>query len=393
MATNNPGFTTRALRTTEPIADATSVSVPIHQTSTFAFTDAERLAKTIEAGKDAGYVYTRWHNPTRAALEEILADLEGGEAAVSFASGMAAITTVLCALTPPGAHVVASPDLYGGSFSVFREILPRWGAEVTLASSYRAPDVLAALRDDTAVCYVETIGNPRVSVPDLAAVAEGCRERGVRLVVDNTFASPYLCTPIALGAEVVVHSTTKYIGGHHDLIGGAAVGPTETMKAVRELSVDLGGVPSPFDAWLTIRGLATLALRMDRHCTNAQRLAEALEAHPGVARVWYPGLPSHPDHDVATRLLRGHSGMLAVELAGGLAAGRRFVEGLRVAKMAASLGGVHTLAIHPATVTHTQLSQAEREAAGITDGLVRISVGIEDPDDLVADAVRALDAF
>ena len=385
------GFTTRALQGRVDPGEADPLSVPIFETSTFAFPDAGRLAKTIEQGKDAGFVYSRWHNPTRAALEDVLADLEGAEKAVSFSSGMAAISTVLATLLRADDHAVFSPDLYGGTFSLARRLLPRWGIDVTIADSYRAGDVLGALREETVLCYVETIGNPRVSVPDLEAIASGCRERGVRLVVDNTFASPYLCTPLSLGADLVLHSTTKYVGGHHDLTGGVAAGDAATMDAVREFAIDLGGVPSPFDAWLALRGVATLSLRIERHCANALALAEMLEVHPKVAQVWYPGLRSHPDHEVAARILRGSGGMLAFELAGGLDAGKRLVESVRVARMAASLGGVHTLVIHPATVTHTQLGAQERRASGITDGLVRVSAGIEDAADIVADFERALE--
>lgn len=383
------GFTTKAL-SARPRDDVDPLSVPIYLTSTFAFADAASLESLIRQGKDAGFVYTRWHNPTRAALEETFASLEGCERAVSFSSGMAAISTTLAALTKTGDHVVASPDLYGGTFSVARRFLERIGVDVTFAASHRAADLLAATSRKTTVVYAESIGNPTVSVPDLDMLGRECRERGIALVVDNTFASPYLCNPGAFGAQVVVHSTTKYAGGHHDLTGGIACGPAGAIAAVRDLSIDLGGTASPFDAWLTLRGLATLALRMERHCANALALACMLESHAKVARVWYPGLRSHPDHEVASRVLRGFSGMLAFELVGGLDAGRTFCESVQLARMAASLGGVHTLVIHPATVTHTQLSAAEREAAGITDGLVRVSVGIEDTGDLLADAERAL---
>jgi cystathionine beta-lyase/cystathionine gamma-synthase len=387
------GFTTRALSGSgeEGLGPARPVSVPIHQTSTFAFDDAAELAELIRAGKDEGYVYTRWHNPTRAALEAAVAGIEGAEAAVSFSSGMAAITTTLSALAKTGDHVVFSPDLYGGTFATATKILPRWGIEVTVARSHRVDDIAAALREDTVACFVETIGNPRCSVTDLEAIAAACASRGTKLVVDNTFASPYLCRPIELGATVVMESSTKYMGGHHDLIGGVIAGDSATARAVRDMSIDLGGTASPFDAWLTLRGIATLALRMDRTCATALRIASYLEAHPDVSGVWYPGLPSHPDHATALKQLPlGSGGMLAVELSGGLEAGRRFCERLKVGRMAASLGGVHTLVIHPASVTHTQLSADEREAAGITGGLVRISVGIEDAEDLLDDVEQAL---
>jgi len=386
------GFTTRALRTEVELGDARSVSVPIYQTATFSFDDPEGLADTIRRGKDAGFVYSRWHNPTRAALEQVVADLERGERAVSFSSGMAAISTTLAALLRTGDHAVSSPSLYGGAFSVMTKLLPRWGIEATIADSHRVEDMVAALRDDTKVCYTETIGNPNVPVADLEALAKACGERGVLLVVDNTFASPYLCNPLALGADVVVHSTTKYLGGHHDLTGGIAVGGHDVLGRIREMSVDLGGIAAPLDAWLVLRGVQTLALRMERHTENGLALAQMLEAHEKVERAWYPGLASHPDHELAGRILpRGAGGMMSFELTGGLDAGRRFQEALEVALVAASLGGTHTLATHPPTVTHTQLTPEERLALGISDGLIRVSVGIEDQADILEDFERALE--
>jgi cystathionine beta-lyase/cystathionine gamma-synthase len=385
------GFTTRSLRHRVDLGEAHPISTPIYQSATYSFDDPEILAETIRRGKDSGFVYTRWHNPTRAALEEVMADLEGGERAVSFASGMAAISTVLASLAGNGDHVVTSPALYGGSHSVMTKILPRWGVDVTMTGSHRAEDLAAALRPDTKVCYAETIGNPALPVTDLEALSRSCRDNGTRLVVDNTFASPYLCNPLARGADVVVHSATKYIGGHSDLTGGAAIGSEGLMREVREWSIDLGGVAGTLDAWLAIRGVQTLALRMERHCTNAATLARMLEGHPKVARVWYPGLPSHPDHEVAARLLRSGGGMLSFELAGGYDAGTRFQEALEIALIGASLGGVHTLAVHAASVTHTQLSPEQRRAAGIGDGFIRVSVGIEDLEDLLEDFDRALE--
>jgi methionine-gamma-lyase len=384
------GFTTRAIRTKVDLGEAQPASVPIYQTSTYTFEDPEVLADLIRKGKDAGFVYTRWHNPTRAALEQVVADLEGGERAVSFASGMAAISTALGSLLKAGDHVVASPDLYGGSFSLLTKILPRWGIESTLATSHRVEDLLDAFRPTTRVCYTETIGNPTVSVTNLDALGRACRERGVPLVVDNTFASPYLCNPLAFGTDIVVHSATKYIGGHSDLTGGIAVGARDLLYEVRELSIDLGGVAGTLDAWLALRGVQTLALRMERICATAQVLAEMLEGHEKVSRVWYPGLPSHPDHDVAGRILRGYSGMVSFELEGGMDAGRNFQEALELALVGPSLGGVQTLVVHPASVTHTQLTVEERIARGVTDGLVRVSVGIEDSEDLLDDFERAL---
>jgi cystathionine beta-lyase/cystathionine gamma-synthase len=391
MAERDRGFTTRALRNLVDLGEARPVAPPIYQTATYAFDDPEVLAETIRRGKDAGFVYTRWHNPTRALLEDIVADLEGADRAVSFASGMAAISTVLAALARSGDHVVTSPSLYGGTHSTMTEILPRWGIEVTMASSSRAEDVAAAIRPGTALCYVETIGNPTLSVTDLEAVAAACRENRTRLVVDNTFASPYLCNPLALGADVVVHSTTKYIGGHADVTGGVAAGREDILREVRALSIDFGGVAGTLDAWLAVRGIQTLALRMERHSATALELARMLEDHPKVSHLWYPWLPSHPDHEVARRILRAGSGMVSFELAGGYDAGTRFQEALEVAKVAPSLGGTHTLAVHAASVTHTQLSAEQRRALGISDGFIRVSVGLEDPEDVLDDFTRALE--
>jgi methionine-gamma-lyase len=391
MAERGRGFTTRAMRTEVELGEARPVSVPIYQTSTYSFEDPEALAELIRQGKDAGFVYSRWHNPTRDALEKVAADLEGGERAVSFGSGMAAITTSLAALVRAGDHVVSSPALYGGTFAVMTKLLPRWGVEVTLSESHRAEDMARAIRRNTRVCYTETIGNPRMPVPDLSVLSAACRDRSVALVVDNTFASPYLCNPLGHGATVVVHSSTKYIGGHHDLTGGLAIGDRETLGEVREMSIDLGGMAGPVDAWLALRGVQTLALRMERHCATARALAQLLEDHPKVAAVWYPGLASHPDHDTAVGTLRDFSGMLSFELAGGLEAGQRFQEALEVALIGPSLGGVHTLAVHPPTVTHTQMTAEERAEQGISDGLVRVSVGIEDTEDVLEDFERALE--
>ncbi|HEX6262777.1 MAG TPA: aminotransferase class I/II-fold pyridoxal phosphate-dependent enzyme [Actinomycetota bacterium] len=386
------GFTTRALGgRREDLGDAAPVAPAIHPAATYAFEDPEVLADLIRRGKDVGYVYTRWHNPTRDLLERLMAELEGGERAVSFSSGMAAIVTTFAALAGSSDHVVASPSLYGGSFSTLSKLLPRWGVEVTFAESHRVDEMLAPVRPETKLVYTETIGNPTLQVPDLEALGSGCRERGVPLVVDNTFASPYLCRPLELGAAVVVHSTTKYLGGHSDLTGGIAVGDDELLHEVREMSVDLGGTANAWESWLTMRGIETLALRMDRHVENARALAGLLEGHPAVARVWYPGLPSHPDREVAERILRAPGGMISFELAGGLESGRRFQQSLEVALVGPSLGSTKTLVVHPPTVTHTQMTKEQREALGITDGFVRVSTGIEDAEDILEDFRQALE--
>jgi methionine-gamma-lyase len=385
------GFTTRAVRQEADPRGAEPISVPIYQSATFGFEDPDELARWIREGKDAGHVYTRWNNPTREALERVMAGVERGERAVSFGSGMAAITTALAALVEAGDHVVSTPDLYGGAFALMTAILPRWGIEATLAPSHRAEDLIEAIRPGTKVVYTETIANPKLTVTDLAVLAEACRERGVTTVVDNTFASPYLCTPLTLGIDVVCESTTKYIAGHGDSVGGVVAGGAEALHEVREISVDLGGIMSPFDAWLTMRGLQTLGIRMDRHSANARALAELLDGHEKVSHVWYPDLASHPDHDVVAKQLRHASGMITFELAGGLDAGRRFMEAVEVPIVAPSLGATRTIVTHPATVTHTQMTDEERRASGIPDGMIRLSVGIEDPADLLEDIGRALE--
>lgn len=399
-----PGFTTRAVNppgdgsgdspTSSSATASVPSSVPIYQASTFAFDDPEELGRAIAGPKDESYVYSRWNNPTRAAFERAVANLEDAEAAVSFSSGMAAVASTLIALTSSGRHVVASPDLYGGTFSLATKLLPRLGVVVTRARSHRVEDLVEEFVDNTEICYVETISNPTMSVTDVPRLAKECEARGIKLIVDATFTSPYLSRPIAQGATVSLHSATKYIGGHHDLVAGVASGSKVVMATVRDVSLDLGGSGSPLDCWLAIRGLATLGLRMERHQSNALALAQFLSAHARVAEVWYPGLANHPDHEVATHTLDGFGGMLAFELpsdgAGDIAAGRSFLQKLRVAHIAASLGGIRTLVVHPASVTHTQLTAEQRAASGISDGLIRVSVGIEDRVDLLEDFTQAL---
>jgi methionine-gamma-lyase len=367
-------------------------STPIFQTSTFRFATSEEYAETI-AFRRPGYTYTRGYgNPTLGAFEALMADLEGTEAAFSFASGMAAIHTVVTALAAAGDRIVSSTELYGGTYSLLSKVLPRYGIGITFVSPHDLDEVEAAL-PGAALFYVETIANPNVTLADVPALAERCRAAGVPSVVDNTFASPYLFNPASHGIDVVLHSTTKYIGGHHDLIGGVACSSRETVARLRDTAIETGGTMAPLEAWLCIRGLATLELRMERHSASARRLAEHLEAHPKVERVHYPGLPSHPQHAVAERLLgKGCGGMMAFEVAGGVEAGQRFCDALEIGWVAASLGGIHTLVGHAASTTHRQMDPAARRAAGIADGLVRFSVGIEDVEDLIEDVDHALEA-
>ncbi len=385
------GFATRAVHGARtPPVDQETPSVPIFQTSTFRFETSEEYAETIDFHRP-GYTYTRGYgNPTLQAFEAVMADLEETESALSFASGMAAIHTVVTTLAQAGDRVVASTELYGGTYSLLAKVLPRYGVEVTFVSPHDLGAVAEAL-PGARLFYVETIANPNVTVADLQALGRLCREAGAAAVVDNTFASPYLCNPASFGFDFVIHSATKYIGGHHDLIGGVACTTEEGMRALRTTVIETGGTMAPLEAWLCMRGLMSLSIRMDRHSLTAQSLAEFLESHPKVERVHYPGLPSHPQHEIARRELRGFGGMLAFEVRGGVEAGMRFCDSLELAWVAASLGGVHTLVGHAASTTHRQLEPEARRAAGIADGLVRVSVGLEDAPDLIADFDRALE--
>jgi methionine-gamma-lyase len=386
------GFSTRAVHgaRTPPVEQETP-SVPIFQTSTFRFETSHDYAETISF-RQPGYTYTRGYgNPTLGAFEHLMAELEGTEAAFSFASGMAAIHTAITAFARSGDRVVASSELYGGTYSLMSTVLPRYGIDATFVDPHDLDAVAAAL-PGAALFYVETIANPNVTVADLAALGAACREAGVLGVVDNTFASPYLCNPAEHGFDLVLHSATKYIGGHHDLIGGVVCGSEEHVVRLRQTVIETGGTMAPLEAWLCLRALATLELRMQRHSASAQALAEHLEAHPRVERVHYPGLASHPQHAVAERLLpRGFGGMLAFEVLGGVEAGMRFCDALELAWIAASLGGIHTLVGHAASTTHRQMDPEARRAAGIGDGLVRVSVGVENVEDLIEDFDRALE--
>lgn len=386
-----PGFATRAVHARTPPVEQDTPSVPIFQTSTFRFETAEEYAETISFRRP-GYTYTRGYgNPTLLAFENLMADLEGTEAAFSFSSGMAAIHTVVTASASAGDRIVASPELYGGTYSLFRKVLPRYGIQVTFVDAHDVSAVAAAL-PGSRLFYCETIANPNVTVADLEALGRACADAGVPAAVDNTFASPYLCNPARLGFSFVLHSATKYIGGHNDLIGGVVCCSAEDAARLRDTVIETGGTMAPLEAWLCLRGLATLELRMRRHSENAVKVAELLAGHPKVERAHYPGLPSHPQHALALELLpRGAGGMLAFEVEGGVEAGQRFCDALELAWVASSLGGTHTLVGHAASTTHRQLDAAARRAAGIADGLIRVSAGIEDAADIVLDFERALE--
>jgi methionine-gamma-lyase len=366
--------------------------LPIYQTTSFVFDSADHAASLFNL-QTFGNVYSRISNPTVCALEERVAALEGGRAALAASSGMAAQTAALLTLAKQGDHIVAARTLYGGTYTQFAVTFAELGIETTFVDPDEPEAFQAALKPNTKALYAETIGNPQLNVVDLEALAQVAHRAGVPLVIDNTLASPFLCRPIEHGADIVVHSATKYLGGHDDVTLGLVVSASpETHHTLWKTAVDLGVAADPFAAWLTVRGLKTLSLRMARHCENAAFLAERLAAHPAVAAVHWPGLPSHPDHAVARRLLSGYGGMVAFDVAAGREAGLRFISALRLAAMAPSLGGVETLVLHPASTSHRQLDAAGLRAAGIGEGSIRVSVGLEHPEDLWGDFEQALAA-
>jgi cystathionine gamma-synthase len=378
---SEPGFETRAIHAGQDVDPATgAVIVPIHLATTFA-QDA--------VGKHSGFEYGRSGNPTRAALEACVASLEGAERGLAFGSGMAAEDAVLRALVGSGDHVMIADDAYGGTFRLVSKVLAPTGVEWSSAALASTDALRAARTDATKVVWVETPTNPTLGIVDIAAVAEVAHERGATLVVDNTFATPYLQRPLELGADVVVHSSTKYLGGHSDVVGGfVGVADAALGERIAFLQNAVGGVPSPFDCYLVLRGIKTLGVRMDRHCTNALAIAEMLDAHPAVARVLYPGLASHAGHDVAARQMRGFGGMVSFLAAGGEEAALELVARTKVFTLAESLGAVESLIEHPARMTH---ASAEGSPLAVDPALVRLSVGIETLDDLLADLRQALD--
>jgi cystathionine gamma-lyase len=376
-------FATKAIHVGQEPDPATGATiVPIYQTSTY----------TQEApGQHKGYEYSRTANPTRTALEECVASLEGGDYGLAFASGLAA-TVATMSLLSPGDHVVAGDDLYGGTYRLFDKVLAHTGGlEFTYADTTDPEAVEKALRPETKLLWIETPTNPLLTLSDIALLSEMARERGAVVAVDNTFASPYFQRPLSLGADIVVHSTTKYMGGHSDVIGGAVVTSNpdfyERMKFYQNAA---GGVPGPFDSWIVLRGLKTLAVRMRQHEENALAVAEFLQGHPEVETVSYPGLPNHPQHELAKRQMSGFSGMVSFTLKGGAEAAYAAVQKTEVFHFAESLGGVESLITHPATMTHAAIPREQREARGVTDGLMRLSVGIEDKEDLIADLDHAI---
>lgn len=367
-----------------------AINVPIYQSSTFRFDNAQQGADLFSGEKD-GYIYTRIGNPTTHALEETIATLEGGCGAIATGSGMGAVSTIYFSLLSQGDHMVSTDSVYGPSRMLAENHLSRFGIESTFVNTSKPEEVEKAMRPETKLLFVETPSNPTMVVTDLSAMAEIAHSHGALLAVDNTFASPYLQKPIQFGADVVFHSITKFINGHSDVVGGIIIGKEEeTYKRVRKMMVAMGTCMDPHQAYLVLRGVRTLSIRVRQSQESAIKVAEWLEKHPKVEWVRYVGLPSHPQHDLAKKQMTGFGSMIAFELKGGLESGRRVMDNIKLAVLAVSLGGVESLIEHPASMTHASIPAKEREASGITDGLVRYSVGIENVEDILGDLDQAL---
>ena len=386
------GMQTKAVHAARAHNRTHAVASPIWQTSTFSADSSGHFAELAQASRPAEY-YTRYGNPTHREAEAIIASLEGGEAALVTASGMGAIFTALMCNLRAGDHVVVQRNLYAGTSALVEELLPRWGIEHTFVEQTDAANFAASLRRQTKLIYVETPTNPLMRITDLRAVAALGRERRITTMVDNTFATPVNQRPLELGIDVCVHSATKYLGGHSDITAGVVVGAREFVERAWKFGLVAGAVLSPFDGWLLLRGLRTLGIRVERHNRNALALARFLEAHPKVARVNYPGLESHPQHELARAQMSGFTGVLSLELGGDFRAAEAFIGALKLGTYAASLGGYETLVVHPAAMWSLQLTAEQRAAMGVGDNLVRISVGLEDEADLIKDFARALDSI
>lgn len=380
---------TQVIRTRAAASQHREQVTPIYMASGFTFPDAE-TARAVYGGEQPGYVYTRWDNPNNDELVARLCVLEGAEAGIPMASGMAALFSVLAGLLNSGDHIVASRALFGATHQILTTTLPRWGITHTYADSERPESWAGLFRPETRLCLVETPSNPGLTLVDLAVVAGLCRERGVLLVVDNTFATPVVQRPLALGADLVVHSLTKFLDGQGRTIGGAVLGDEFLIKELTQFVRQTGPSLSPFNSWLVSQSLETLAIRMERHCANALGLARWLEGRAGVESVRYPFLPSHPQHDLARRQMSAGGGLVTFAVAGGLAGGRQFLDRLEMCNIVANLGDTRTTVTHPASTTHSGLSEADRLAVGITPGLIRVSAGLEAIDDIIADIDQAL---
>lgn len=386
-------FATLAVHAGEAPCKVTgAIDTPIYQSTTFAAADSDEMA-ALYAGEKPGYTYTRYGNPTVHAFEEKIAALETGEAALAFGSGMAAISSAILGYVKAGDHVVAARSLYGATYDFLNRILPTLGVSTTFVQSTRSEDFEKAIRPTTRLIYLETPSNPVLEILDIAALAGIARSHGIPSMMDNTFATPVLQQPLKLGVTVVVHAATKYLCGHGDAMGGAVVGPHDYINHLNlDILRDFGGVMSPFNAWLILRGIHTLHLRVPAQCANAQKIAKFLAQHPKVEHVNYPGLPSHPSHDLAKRQMKGFGAMMSFEVKGGYEGGKRVMDRVNIFARAASLGDTRSLIVHSASTSHRAVPRERRLAIGITDGLVRLSVGVEAVEDLILDLYRALAA-
>jgi len=390
MVSKGKGFSTKAVHAGEKRDLSTgAVVTPIYETSVFAFSSTKELIDVMSE-KAEGYTYTRYGNPTVRTVEKKMTELEGAEDTAVFSSGMAAITTTIFTLVSSGDHVVSTRDLYGGSLEFFKNILPKFGVEVSLVEATNFDEIKAAVRKNTKVIYAETPTNPTLKLVDVSKIAKLGKKNGITVVVDSTFASPYNLKPIQFGVDIVVHSATKYLGGHNNVTAGVVSGSQSFMQKLKEMRKHLGGTLDPFAAWLLLRGLKTLGLRMERHNSNGMQVARYLEKHPKVKKVHYPGLPSHPQHSsIAKRQMKGFGGVVSFEIDGDFKTTVKFVDNLKLCFLAASLGGAETLATQPVTCSHYFISAEDRKKAGITDQLVRLALGIEDPEDIIADLEQA----
>jgi O-succinylhomoserine sulfhydrylase len=389
MSDEQVHFETLAIRTQTPVSAEREHSVPLYLTSSFRFDDAEH-ARALFTEEVAGNVYSRYANPNTDEFVRKLCLLEGGEDGIATASGMSAVFTAIAARVSSGDHVLASRALFGSTHQIFTRILPKWGVSSDYADAADPTSWERLVRPTTKLIFIETPSNPGLELIDLRWLGEFAAARGIPLVVDNCFATPYLQRPLALGANVVIHSATKYIDGQGRALGGAIIGDASYIADCRFFARHTGPAMSAFNAWLLSKSLETLAVRMDRHCSNALALAKHFEQHPALSAVRYPFLPSHPQHDLARAQMSQGGGIVALELAGGLDAGRRFLDAVQMVSHSANLGDTRTIVTHPASTTHSKLTSAERAAVGISDGLIRVSVGLEHVADIIADLEQAL---
>lgn len=391
MKTKNLGFNSKLIHAGAYKDKFGSATVPIYQTSTFAFENAEEGAKCF-AGESDGYIYTRIGNPTINSLEQAVAEIENGYGAIAVSSGMAAVTTIYMAMLGQGSHIVSTDAVYGPARVVMENHFSRFGVESTYINTTNAENIKKAIKPNTKMVYIETPANPTMDITDLKAAADIAHKAGAALVVDNTFCSPYLQNPLDLGADIVFHSMTKFINGHADIVAGIIIAKTKELDSnLRTMMINMGCNMDPHQAYMVNRGLKTLSLRMEQAQLNAIQVAQFLETHPKVEWVKYPGLKSHPQYDLGIKQMRGPGSMISFELKGGLKAGKVLMDNVHLALLAVSLGGVETLIQHPASMTHSKMSKPSREKAGITDGLVRFSVGIEDIEDILEDLKQGLD--